>query len=222
VSQITVTDDQQPRSAQRLRRPTWRDPRLILGVLIVVLSVAGVLGLLTAQDRTVPVYAADRQLSTGDHLQPEDLRTVHVYIPEAAERYVSAEDDLPEGLQLTRMVGQGEMLPADAVTDVTSTGLQAVTVQAEHDLARAVQPGRLVDVWAASGPTASDEAPDATQLVAAAEVTDVRESSSTFAAAESVTVELLVASEELSELLTAQGEGAVISVLPSAAQAGAP
>ncbi|GAA4828656.1 SAF domain-containing protein [Garicola koreensis] len=222
MSQITVTEDQKSRSAQRLRRPTWRDPRLILGVLIVVLSVAGVLGLLTAQDRTVPVYAADRPLSTGDHLQPEDLRTVHVYIPEAAERYVSAEDDLPEGLQLTRMVGQGEMLPAAALTEVTSNGLQAVTVQAEHDLARAVQPGRLVDVWAAAGAALSGEAPDAAQLVTAAEVTDVRESSSTFAAEDSVTVELLVASEELSELLTAQGEGAVISVLPSAAQGDAP
>ena len=220
MSQTTVTEEQKSQPAQRLRRPTWRDPRLLLGVLIVVLSVAGVLALLAAQDRTVPVYAADRPLSTGDHLELEDLRTVHVHIPEAADRYVAAAEGLPEGMQLTRMVGQGEILPAAALTEATVDGLQAVTVQAEHDLARAVQPGRLVDVWAAEGSGYSDEAADAVQLVSAGEVTDIRQSSSTFSAQDSVTVELLVSSEELTELLTALGEGAIISVLPSAAQDG--
>lgn len=220
MSQITPPSEHEPQPAQRLRRPTWRDPRLLLGVTIVVLSVLGVLALLAAQDRTVPVYAADRPLSTGDHLEREDLRTVQVHIPEAADRYVSAEEGLPEGLQLTRMVGQGEILPAAALTEVTPDGLQAVTVQAEHDLARAVQPGRLVDVWAAAGPALSEGASDAVQLITAAEVTDIRESSSTFGTDDSVSVELLVLSEEVTELLTAQGEGAAISVLPSAEDAG--
>lgn len=185
-----------------------------------VLSVAGVLALLAAQDRTVPVYAADGPLSTGDRLALEDLRTVHVHIPEGGDKYLSAEEGLPEGLQLTRMVGEGEILPAAALDEVTSDGLQAITVRAEHELARAVQPGRLVDVWAAAGSTLSEEAAEAVQLVAAAEVTDIRESSSTFAAQDSVTVELLVAGDEVEGLLTALGESAAVSVLPSAVEDG--
>lgn len=220
MSQITTDDEYASQPAQRLRRPTWRDPRLLLGVVIVVLSVAGVLALLAVQDRTIPVYAADAPLSTGDHLALEDLRTVHVHIPESADKYLSAEDELPDGLQLTRMVGEGEILPAGALSQVTSDGLQAITVRAEHDLARAVQPGRLVDVWAAVGSTLSEEDAEAVQLVTAAEVTDIRESSSTFAAQDSVTVELLVSAEEVEDLLTALGEGAAVSVLPSAAEEG--
>lgn len=222
MSPVTVDEEQKPKTAQRLRRPTWRDPRLLVGVVIVVLSVVGVFALLAAQDRTVAVYAADRSLSTGDHLVSEDLRTVYVHLPESADQYVSAEEGLPEGLQLTRLVGEGEILPAAALTEVISDGLQAITVRAEHDLARAVQPGRMVDVWAAAGSAIGEEAADADQLVTAAEVTDIRESSSTFAAQDAVTVELLVSSEELEDLLTALGEDAAISVLPSAVEEGGP
>lgn len=186
-----------------------------------VLSVAGVLLLLLAQDRTVAVYAAGRPLSTGDQLTAEDLRSVKVHLPGAAEHYLTADEAVPEGMQLTRRVGLGELLPAAALADADPAGRQAVTVQAQHDLARAVQPGRLVDVWAAAGPTVGEEAAEAAQLVTAAEVTDVRESSSAFGAQNAVTVELLVSADELAELLTAMGEGSSVSVLPVADPAAA-
>jgi hypothetical protein len=35
-------------TARRLRRPSWRDPRLLVGLLLVLLSVVGVAGLLRA------------------------------------------------------------------------------------------------------------------------------------------------------------------------------
>lgn len=223
----SVTPNTRPQAAstqtaQRLRRPSWRDPRLLLGVLIVLLSVGGVVLLLAAQDRTVSVYAADRQLSTGDQLAEEDLRVVDVRLPGAGEQYLAADAQLPEELQLTRMVGAGELLPAGALAEADPHGRRAVTVTAQHDLARAVQPGRLVEVWAATNSSMTEEEPEAQRLVVAAEVTDVRESQSTFATAEAVTVELLVPDEELSELLTAIGEGATVSVLPTAADAGNP
>lgn len=216
VSRITGQGDSKPAAAQRLRRPSWRDPRLIFGVLIMVLSVAGVILLLAAQDRTVAVYAADRPLSTGDQLTAEDLRSVSVHLSGAAEQYLSADEEVPEGLQLTRRVGQGELVPAAALADADPAGRQAVTVQAQHDLARAVQPGRMVDVWASAGSAVGEEAAEAAQLVTAAEVTDVREASSAFGAQNAVTVELLVSAEELAELLTAVGEGSAVSVLPAA------
>lgn len=224
VSKVSrFTDARAPKApAARLRRPSWRDPRLILGVLIVLVSVAGVMALLTAQDRTVAVYAADRPLSTGDQLTAEDVHPIDVHIPGSAEQYLAADEDIPDGLQLTRRVGEGELLPAAALAEADPTGRQAVTVQPQHDLARAVEPGRSVDVWAAAGAGAGagvgagQEPQDAVQLVAAAEVTDVREASSAFGAQHAVTVELLVSADEVTELLTALGEGASVSVLPTA------
>jgi hypothetical protein len=39
-------------------RPAWREPRFLLGIVLVVASVAGVAGLLAASDRTAVVFAA--------------------------------------------------------------------------------------------------------------------------------------------------------------------
>lgn len=209
-------------TTHRLHRPSWRDPRLLVGILVVAVSVLGVFALLTAQDRTVSVYAADRQLSAGETLSSEDLRPVSVSLPGSVDQYLSVEEGVPEGLQLTRVVGEGELLPVAAAAESDPQGRQAVTVQAEHDLARAVEPGRLVDVWVTASSAVGEEPVDATQLVHAAEVADVRESSSAFAAQQAVTVELLVSPEELEELLSATGGGAAVSVLPTADEGAAP
>ncbi len=214
VSQVTQ-EKTATSSALRLRRPSWRDPRLLVGLLIVLLSAAGVMGLLVSQDRTVAVYAAERPLSTGDQLSTEDLRTVRVRIPDAAQHYLSGEQEVPEGMRLTRRVEAGELLPASALAEEDPSGRQAVTVQVDHDLARAVQPGRLVDVWAVTPAASAEQEPDVALLAAGAEVTDIRESSSAFGTSGWVTVEMLVTAEELTDLLAATGSGAVVSVVPA-------
>ena len=49
----------------RFRRPTWRDPRLLTGLLLVLLSVAGVTAVVTATNRTDPYLAAARDIEVG-------------------------------------------------------------------------------------------------------------------------------------------------------------
>lgn len=200
--------------AQRLRRPTWRDPRLLIGVALVLVSIAGVLLLVNTQNRTVPVYAVDRELSTGTPLEPDDLRVVHVQLDAAAEHYLSADVEPPTDMALIRPLAEGELLPAAALGSLDSDGRQAVTVEVHHDLARSVQPGRNVDVWSASGYSAQQEETEVAILAAAAEVTDIRESSSTFGTSGAVTVELLVNPDEVTELLAAMGAGDTLTVLP--------
>jgi hypothetical protein len=51
--------------ARRLRRPSWRDPRLLVGLLLVLLSVTGVTGLVRAVDTSEPVFVARRQSPPG-------------------------------------------------------------------------------------------------------------------------------------------------------------
>lgn len=203
--------------ARRLRRPTWRDPRLLMGTALITASVAGVLLLVSAQDQTAPVYAADRELSTGTQIHPEDLRVVHVQLDAAAERYVSAEADPPAEAALIRPVAEGELLPAGALGSVDSEQRQAVTVEVSHDLASAVQKGRSVDVWAASGYSAQQVEGEVTVLAVAAEVTDIREASSAFGTSGAVTVELLMDPAEVPDLLASLGAGDSLTVLPAGA-----
>ena len=49
----------------RLSKPSWKDPRLLVGLLLVLASVAGVVALVDAADRTVEAYAATRTSSSG-------------------------------------------------------------------------------------------------------------------------------------------------------------
>lgn len=208
----------QPSPARRMRRPTWRDPRLLTGIVLIVVSVVGVILLVSAQDRSVPVYAADRELSTGTPVGAEDLRVVNVQLDAAAEHYLSAEADLPTDVELIRPVMEGELLPAAALGSVDSHQRQAVTVEVQHDLARSVQTGRTVDVWAAYGYSTQQDQGEVTILAAAAEVTDIRESSSAFGTSSGVTVELLVDPDEVPSLLAAIGGGDALTVLPADSQ----
>lgn len=211
-----------PDPAERLRRPSWRDPRLILGVLIVLASVAGVVALVSSQDRTAPVYAADRSLAVGEALDLESLRVVDVRIEDLSAQYLSAEEELPAGMQLVSVVEEGELIPARAVAQSDPQGRQAVTLEVDHMLARGVSPGRHVEVWVASGPSPEgDGGAEAEQLVGLAEVSDIDETTSTFGAQNAVSLELLVDPEELAELLAARSSGAVLSVVPAGAPADA-
>lgn len=208
---------QKPTDIQRLRRPSWRDPRLLGGILIVLLSTAAVVALVMSQDRTTAVYAAERQLSTGDQLSDDDVRVVHVQLDDLADHYLSAADPLPaEGL-LLRAVLEGELIPRTALGESDPEGRQPVTVNVEQELARAVQVGRRVDVWAATAESPTDEAA-VERLVTDAEVIDIRETASAFGSQSAVTVELLIEVPELPDLLAAEGSAAVLSVLPAGTQ----
>lgn len=221
MTQASEADVPDRHAAPRLRRPSWRDPRLLIGIAVMVFSTAGVVGLVASQDRTVAVYAADRTLSSGDRLTEEHLRSVHVHLPEAAEHYLSAEAELPSDLQLTRMVGEGELVPASALAEHDPQGRQTITVHIEHELARAVTTGRSVDVWGASEPHAGGgEQVAAEPLAEGAEVLEVREAASAFGAQSGFVVEVLLAPEEISSLMTAQSAGVPLSVVPAAEDPG--
>ncbi|MDS2171206.1 hypothetical protein Q7C18_00650 [Nesterenkonia sp. CL21] len=214
--------DAAPRSAaeaaDRLRRPSWKDPRLIVGVLLVVVSMAGVVALVGSQDRTAPVYAADRTISVGEPVSAEDLRVVDVRLDDVSGQYLSADREPPADLQFVSVVEEGELVPARAVDAVDPLGRQAVTLEIEDTLARAVEPGRAVDLWTTTpGAIGEDAGARVDQVVAGAEVSAVTESSSTFGAQSAVTVELLVAPDDLPEVLAARSSAAALSLVPAGA-----
>lgn len=202
-------------AADRLKRPSWKDPRLLVGIVIVLASVAGVVALVSAQDRTTPVYAAAHTLSVGESVDEEDLRVVNVQIDEVRDDYLLADEELPAEQQFVSVVEEGELVPRRSVDDADPQGRQALTLMVEHPLAQAVETGRQVDVWAATpGRMAGDEA-TVEQLTAGAEVSEISESSSTFGAQSALEVEVLVDPEQVPAILAAGSSQAVVSVLPA-------
>src|SRR5690554_6840004 len=68
-------------TAARLRRPGWRDPRLVVGVLLVACSVALGIWVVQAGRTTVGVYATTRAVVPGEVLAARDLTVVQATVP---------------------------------------------------------------------------------------------------------------------------------------------
>lgn len=140
-------------AATRARRPSWRDPRLAIGVLLVCVSVLIGARVLAASDDTVVVLAARGPLVAGQQIAADDLTAVRLRFAseDDAARYLSADQELATGTVLLRPVGAGELVPRTAVS---SGGGGLVELPLAVDPGRvpaSVRVGSVVDVWATTG-----------------------------------------------------------------------
>jgi hypothetical protein len=141
----TVTDLPVP-TARRLQPPRWRDPRLVVGVLLVLLSVAlGSLVVAHADDR-VPVYAARIALVPGRPVSADDLRRVDVQLGAQQDRYLGVGVE-PSDRFVLRPVEAGELVPAAAVGGRDDVGVQPLTLGVDAGSAASLRVGSRVDVY---------------------------------------------------------------------------
>lgn len=158
-----------PRSptAARLAQARWFDARLVLGVLLVLGSVAVGSRVIAEADNTVPRWAAVAELAAGTQLTPDDLVERSVRLPDGlADTYVTGA--VPDGYVLTRAVGAGELLPRAAVAPAADVGgLRWVTVALpEAEAAVGLRAGSRVDVWVTPDPTRAQEQEQRAELLA--------------------------------------------------------
>jgi hypothetical protein len=132
--------------AVRLRRPSWLDLRLVVGVLLVLVSVLVGARIVGTADRTTPVWAVRSDLAAGTALTRDDVVVVRMRVSTGADRYL-ATGRSPAGLTLVRDVGAGELLPAGAVRAGTDGSLVSIPVSPQH-LPSTVRPGQRIDVYA--------------------------------------------------------------------------
>ncbi len=137
--------------AQRLHGSRWKDPRLWIGVVLVLASVVVGARLLAAADDTVSVWALSDDLAAGSAVDAGDVSVVDVHFDSsaAAERYVSADDPLPSGMHLTRDVGAGELLATSALSaDPDSAPAQLPLAVAPAGMPSDLAAGDRADLWA--------------------------------------------------------------------------
>ena len=134
-------------TAQRLRRPSWRDSRLVVGVLLVLASTAIGAYVMSRADDRVPMYAAKSGLMAGQPLTADDVVRVDVQLGDAGSDYVSAAGDLPPDQVALREVRAGELIPASAVGPRDKATSQPLALQVDATAASTLQPGSVVDVY---------------------------------------------------------------------------
>jgi hypothetical protein len=139
--------------ALRARRPSWRDPRLAVGLLLVFVSVLVGARVLATSDDTVAVLAARDTLVAGQRITAADLTEVRLRFTsdQDADRYLSSDQPLPDGAVLLRPVGPGELVPRTAVS-TDAEGLVELPLAVDPGRVPAsVRAGSLVDVWVTPG-----------------------------------------------------------------------
>ncbi len=197
------------RSPRRLRF----DPRLAIGIGLVIVSVVGVYGVVQASDRSVFVYSTTGALSPGDRVYESDLDVTSVQLGDADDRYLRQGDIPRDGFLVTRTVLEGELLPASAVGSASSIRVASVVVTVSGQLSRSIEPGAVVDVWSSAESEDRKFGPPAV-LVGSATVVRVLESSGLIADKRGSGVELLVPRGKIARVLEATADGDVISLIP--------
>jgi hypothetical protein len=133
--------------ATRLRAPSWRDARLLVGVLLVLVStVLGAVVVARADDR-VPVYAASRDVAPGQRLTEADVVRVDVLLGDAAAGYLSADRPPPGDTWSLRALRPGELIPEQAVGSAAEVEVQQVALLVDATSASALSAGSVVDVY---------------------------------------------------------------------------
>ncbi len=203
--------------AHRLRRPSWKDGRLLAGVLLVLLATALGARVIASADDTVPMYAASSTLVPGELVGPDQLRRVDVQLGSDVGAYVRADRRLPPDSYALREVRAGELLPLSALGPRSMVGVKPVTVPVDSGAAAALVPGSVVDVWVNQRDPASAAPrylkPQLTlQAAAVARVPDPK--SALAGATGTASVQVMVPSERVQQLIGAVDQGAKVTLVP--------
>ena len=200
-------------TAGRLGRPSWKDPRLLLGILIVLASCVGVVALTSSMDRTTPMYSAKADISLGEEITAEKLTVVNVKLDALEERYVPADPSLLEGTRANSLVRAGQLLPRSSLGLDDGTNRRPVSIDLADALPAAITSGAHVDVWVSLKDRKANAYAPPTLLLPSAEVTGRTERATGFGGTAGTLVEILVVDSGLADLLEAMANDARITVV---------
>lgn len=195
-------------------RRRWLDARLAIGIMLIGASVAGVVALVAAADRTEPVLMAERPLVVGELVTEGDLVASQVRLGDDADAYLRPGDLPAEGAVLTRTVGAGELVPVTAVGDSGSEEWASVVVSVTGELPRAVTAGALVDLWAAPLRSA-EESPGPEAIASGVTVVRVAHDEGVMGGVRTTGVELVVPRDRVAAVLRAKASEHSLSLVPA-------
>ncbi len=206
-----------PSTERRARR--YRDPRLLIGLTLVTVSISAVIGIVALADEGEEVLTAPRLLVEGERIHRNDLEPRRVALGLETHGYVTAADIPESGIVITRTVGAGELVPLSAVGDERGPRSTTVVVTLSTALGATVRPGDQLDLWAAPAEEAGRfGAPvviaSGTQLVRTITAEGIVSSG------EAGRIELLVPRRDVARILFALANGDALSAIPASLSVG--
>lgn len=199
-------------ASARLKRPSWKDPRLLVGILLVLASVAGVVFLVGSADQTTEVYAARDGIAVGEALTEQNVVRAKVRLGDAEQHYITAESGLPKGTVAVQRIGKDQLVPRASLGEVDDLDRKPVAITVDGTLPAQVIAGARVDVWVAQ-PDAKNGFSEPKLLLPGAEIAEVTAGSTTLGSAKNTVLMVLVEDSRMPAILGAQANDARISVV---------
>ncbi|OFE14615.1 hypothetical protein BA895_09680 [Humibacillus sp. DSM 29435] len=201
--------------AKRLQRPSWRDSRLLVGVLLVL--VAATLGAkaVASTDDRVPMWVATGDLVAGDMVTADSVRRADVRLDDDMVSYLSAATPPAAGTYVVRDVRAGELVPRSAFAAASQVGLQRVTVRADAVSATGLARGSRVDLFVTPKTSlASTEKATTTKVLTAAGVASVQSSGGGLGSNATTSVQLYVPTDRVQTVVEAVDGEAKLTLVP--------
>lgn len=209
VSMYAMTAQVTPRQRPRA---LWADARFLIGVVLVLVSIAGVWFVVASSRQTVPVYAATRTIVPGESISPSELRVVDVALGSLEGAYASG-DTLPADAVATRTIPAGELIPAAAVGEASDVRTTTIVVPSSTAIPASIDVGTPVEVWAA--PLDDQGVRQAPRILVADAAVAALASSDSVMATNAPSIELVVPRESVADVLAALAGEATLSVVPA-------
>jgi len=180
---------------------------------LVVASIAAVVGIVAVADEGEDVLVAPRLLSAGDVLMPDDLEVRRVALGVEGHGYLTP-GDMPEaGVVVARTIGAGELVPRAAVGDSRGPRSTTLVVALSTPLGATVQPGDALDLWSAPALEAGRFGAPAVIASRAQLVRSVTHEG-IVTGNDAGRVELLVPRRDVARILSALANGDALSAIP--------
>ncbi len=130
------------------------------------------------------------------------------------DRYLAADQEVPDGLVLLRTVAEGELVPLSALADSDDLGFRPVAIVPQGALPSGVVEGSTVDLWFVPEAQADDSgAPEPYQLATGLTVAEVSEPGGGFSVGSGITVHVLVPTADLPSVLGALAADGSVEVV---------
>ncbi len=198
--------------AARLRKPSWRDPRLLIGLLLVVASVVSVVALVGAADSTIEVYAAKESISVGQKVTVDSLVKVRVRLGDAEGAYLVGSAEVPADVVALRLLPKGELVARSLLGRADALDRKPAALTIDQPLPKDAVVGSRVDVWV-SLPDAHNGFAEAKKMLTGAEIAELTQASTALGGSKSTQLQVLVSESELPPLLSALANKAKVAVV---------
>lgn len=195
-------------------RAFWADARFLLGIVLIVGSIAGVWAVVAAARQTVPVLAAARAIIPGQPIVEGDLRVVDVALGALSEEYLSPGTMTPDHVA-RRTIAPGELIPRSSIQPAAEARTTTVVLRSDVPVPDSVTAGSGVEVWAAPEREGERGVHDPPRiLVPAATVVAVLRADSVMGGGET-SLELVIPRSDVPAALTAMTDDSRLSVVPA-------